>query len=263
MQINYERFYLWFNKIFCSLFYLRHQGKTAVVVNAQGGAQFWVRVNTFDLPVIWEIWNAKVYDDKQYPILEENVVVDIGAHIGAFAVRAARLAHRGRVYGYEASGKNYAWLSKNRELNQLENLYIENCAIANQRGEMRLYMPAENGIMGSLVQNTSSFVETVQTKTLEGIIAEHNIQQIDVLKMDVEGAEYDILLGCTPETLAKVRRIVLEYHDFEADQRSHSDLVSLLIANGFKVLIEGGMVPQAKWFGTGIKKVGILKAWRE
>jgi len=263
MQLTGERFYQWFNKLIFSLFYLGHQGKTTALIKVKGGAQFKTRVNTSDALMIWEIWKAQVYDDPRIPISAGDTVVDIGAHIGAFAVRAARFAHPGKVYSYEASGKNYALLSENSQLNGIENLYIENSAISDRRGQMFLYVPAGNSILGSLLQTTSSFKETVQAITLADIIVEHALTQIDFFKMDVEGAEFDILLNCSAETFAKIQRMVLEYHEFEGDNRTHLDLVNLLVSHGFKVVVEKAMFPQPHWFGTRIKHLGIIKAWRE
>ena len=113
---------MWFNKIFFPFFYLRQQGKQTIIVNGDKDTQFTVRVNTSDILVIWEIWKAKIYDDTRFPIHEDDVIVDIGGHIGGFAVRAARLAHRGKVYAYEASSRNYALLEINQQMNGAENL---------------------------------------------------------------------------------------------------------------------------------------------
>lgn len=263
MRINQELFFQQFNKLVFSLFYLRHQGKSIAVLNVDNNVQFKVRVNTSDALIIWEVWKAKVYDDKRIPIQEEDVIIDIGAHIGAFAVRAARMAQHGKVYAYEASNKNCALLIENRQLNGLENLYIENSAVSNRSGEMLLYTPANNSILGSLVQETSSFVETVQATTFSDIIAKHTLTQIDFLKIDVEGAEFDILFACSAEIFAKIRRMVIEYHEFERGGQTHQDLVNLLSSHGFKVVVEKAIFPQPHWFGTGITKLGIIKAWRE
>lgn len=263
MYIDQELFFQWFNKLVFSLFYLPHQGKNTAVINVNDGVQFKSRVNTSDALIIWEVWKAKVYDDNRIPIGIDDVVVDLGAHIGAFAVRAARMAYCGRVYAYEAAVKNYALLLENRQLNGLENLYIENSAVSNRSGEMHLYTPANNSILGSLVQETGSFVETVQAITFSDIIAEHALTQIDFLKVDVEGAEFDILFACSAEILAKIRRMVIEYHEFERGGRTHRDLVNLLTSHGFKVVVEKAIFPQPRWFGTGVSKLGIIKAWRE
>lgn len=263
MRLANERFFVWFNRLFFSLFYLRHQGKTRVVVDVKGGARFWVRVNTSDRLMIWEVWNARTYDDNRIPIREGDTIVDIGAHIGSFSVRAARLAHRGRVYAFEPSSKNFELLTENRLLNDLGNLYIEKCAISAMNGQMTLYTPAGNAIMGSLLQDTSSHTETVQVRTIDSIVAEHGIARIDLLKMDVEGAEYDILFNCSNETLMKIRRVVMEYHEFEGEKRNRLDLARLLEAHGFHVVVEKGIFPQPPWFGTGISRIGIIKAWRD
>ena len=263
MRLKNERFFVWFNKLFFSLFYLRHQGKSTVVVNAKDGARFRVRVNTSDRLMIWEIWNAKAYDDKQFPIRESDTVVDIGAHIGAFSVRAAGLAHRGHVYAYEPSSDNFDMLTANRLLNNLDNLYIEKSAISGRQGQMTLYTPAGNPIMGSLLQATSAHAETVNVTTITDIIATQHIERIDLLKMDVEGAEYDILFNCPSETLAKIQQVVMEYHEFDDEKRNRLDLARLLEAHGFHVVVEKGMFPQPHWFGTGISRIGIIKAWRD
>ncbi len=257
VRLKNQRFFLWLNKIVFPFLYLQHQDKSAITIDAGDGAHFNVRVNTSDILVIWEIWKAKIYDDARFPIDADDVVVDIGAHIGGFAVRAARLAHRGEVYAFEASSKNYAMLTENRDLNNVNNLRIHNKAVSGQRGELKFYMPDDNGALGSLLQETDSPLEIVQSITLADIIAENHIERIDYLKMDVEGAEYDILLNCLAETLAKVRRIVMEYHGFEGHARSHLDLVHLLEAQGFIVHVEAGIFPQKFLFGTGI-----IKAWR-
>lgn len=257
MQLKNQQFFLWFNKLVFPFFYLRHQGKSKVTIAAGDDAHFNVRVNTSDILVIWEIWKAKVYDDPRFPIQPDNIIVDIGAHIGGFAVRAARLAHRGEVYAFEASSKNFAMLAENSKLNNLKNLHINNKAVSAKSGEMKFFMPGENGALGSLMQETESPMEIVQSTTLADLVSENNIAQIDYLKMDVEGAEYDILLGCSDETLSKIQKIVLEYHEFSGHHRSHIDLVERLKSHGFQVAVEAGIFPQKFLFGTGI-----LKAWR-
>jgi FkbM family methyltransferase len=257
MQLKNQRFFLWLNNLVFPFFYLQHQGKSKVTIATGDDARFSVRVNTSDILVIWEIWKAKVYDDPRFPIQPDDVIVDIGAHIGGFAVRAAKQAHRGKVFAYEASSKNFAMLSENCQLNHANNLHIHNMAISDQRGEMKFFMPGDNGALGSLMQETKSPMEIVRSTTLADLIFENNIAQIDYLKMDVEGAEYDILLSCSDETLSKVQKIVLEYHEFTGHHHSHIDLMERLKSHGFQVSVEAGIFPQKILFGTGI-----LKAWR-
>jgi FkbM family methyltransferase len=258
MRLKNQRFFMWFNKLVFPLFYLRYQGNSVIVVDTDDGARFNVRVNTSDILVVWEIWKAKIYDDARFPIQAEDVVVDIGAHIGGFSIRAARQAKRGQVHAYEASGRNHVMLEKNKLLNKVENLFIHNQAVSDRCGELKFFMPSNNGALGSLMQESDSPMETVQATTLTDIVQENNLKQIDYLKMDVEGAEYDILFNCPAKALLKVHRIVMEYHEFEGHQRNHRDLVKLLKSHGFHVAVEDGIFPQKFLFGTGI-----IKAWRD
>lgn len=258
MRLKNQRFFLWFNRIIFPFFYLRHQGKSEIIVDADDDARFNVRVNTSDILVVWEIWKAKIYDNPHFPIKEDDIVVDIGAHIGAFAIRAAKLARLGRVYAYEASSKNYSLLERNAQLCGVDNLIIHHKAISDTRGEVKFYQPGHNGALGSLMQDTDSPMEIVESITLSDIISENEIDKIDLLKIDAEGAEYNILLNSPAAALANVQRIILEYHEFDDDVRDHKDIVKLLEANKFKVIVEAGIFPQKFLFGTGI-----IKAWRE
>jgi hypothetical protein len=103
----------------------------------------------------------------------------------------------------------------------------------------------------------------VRAITFSDIITQHALERIDFLKIDVEGAEFDILFANPDETLGKTQKIVIEFHEFEGDKRSHQDLVDLLDSKGFKVVVEKAKFPQPHWFGTKINKIGIIKAWRD
>ena len=258
MKLKNQRFFLWFNRIIFPFFYLRHQGKSKIIVDAGDGARFNVRVNTSDILVVWEIWRAKIYDDPHFSIKEKDIVVDIGAHIGAFAVRAAKLARLGRVYAYEASGKNHSLLKHNTQLCNANNITTYHKAVSDARGELKFYQPGHNGALGSLMQDEDSPMEIVESVTLVDIINDNKLEHIDLLKIDVEGAEYNILLNCPADALAKVRRVVLEYHEFVDDPRNYQVLVDVLKSHNFNVIVEPGIFPQKFLFGTGI-----IKAWRK
>jgi hypothetical protein len=74
----------------------------------------------------------------------------------------------------------------------------------------------------------------VDAISLESALAKLNITQLDLLKMDCEGAEYEILLNTSPEILRLVKRIIMEYHDLDA-QRAHPILVDFLQQQGYQV----------------------------
>ncbi len=256
-RLKNQRFFLWFNKLFFPLLYLGHWHKDTIEVQTDQGAEFSVRVNSSDVLLIWEIWKKKIYADPRLPIRPGDTVVDIGAHIGVFSVWAARRAHRGRVIAYEAAADNFRLLGRNLELNGQKNLEIHRLAVFETAGEFDFYLPGANGALGSLLQDRRSAHERVQAVTLQDVIRQIGPGGIGLLKMDVEGAEYSIMLNTPPEILAGVRGIVLEYHEFEGSPQGPEALVAHLQKCGFETALERGIFPQKFLFGTGI-----IKAWR-
>jgi FkbM family methyltransferase len=223
-----------------------------MVVKAGERNRFRVRVNSADILLIWEIWKFRVYEDSRFPINPQDIVVDLGAHIGIFAVWAAQRAHLGTVFAYEASRANYELLVENKRLNQAENLRVKNLAVFDKPGQHDFYQPGGNGALGSLMQDQRAPKETVTAITLESLFKEHRLDHVDYLKLDVEGAEYPILLNCPAETLRRVRHLVLEYHEFDGAPWGPQDLERRLRSHGFQVSGNLGLVGQHKLFGTGI-----------
>ncbi len=256
-RLKNQKFFMGFNRIIFPLFYLRYLRRKTAIVAVEKGTRFQVRVNTSDILLVWEIWKLKVYEDDRWPIRATDTVVDIGAHIGVFAVRAARQARRGIVFAYEAAKENFDCLSRNLQLNNVRNVQAENMAIFDRSGEFDFYLPGSNGALGSFMQEHGSARERVSAVTLDEVVSRNSLDQIDFLKMDAEGAEYPILLACSADTLRKIRYMILEYHEFEGVPWGPTDLKSHLQSHGFTVSIEAGIFPQKHLFGTGI-----IKAWR-
>lgn len=78
----------------------------------------------------------------------------------------------------------------------------------------------------------------VEVVTLTALFAEYDLNCIDLLKLDCEGAEYDILLGAPAEILARVANVLCEFHEVPA--RHVSDIVGRLDSNGFHVQVASG-----------------------
>jgi FkbM family methyltransferase len=124
-------------------------------------------------------------------------------------------------------------LAENLKLNRIGNVRTYNLAIAASNGQMSLYHDPGNEGGHSLIQHTAQ-AETVDTVTLADFCAQNQIEKIDFLKIDCEGAEYDILLSLPAEPFARIHKISMEYHrvsDHYPDQ-----LVQVLQKNGFQIL---------------------------
>jgi FkbM family methyltransferase len=154
---------------------------------------------------------GKLLHKKEYHGL---VVFDIGAHIGSFSVNAA---HKGaHVYAFEPNKENYALLLENIKLNKLEDrITAYNIAITSDGGKKYLEVSEQN-FGGHILSNAQSNEHAVATEseTIEHIMKINSLSKIDLIKIDTEGAEYDIFGHISKETLDKVMTIVGEYHLF-------------------------------------------------
>jgi len=167
-----------------------------------------------------------------------DVVVDIGANIGAFTVlAAAQVGPSGRVFAFEPSSAVYDRLLRNLELNHLSNVTPIKCAVGGENGRAKLelgvksaYATICHGIDGRQDQSPT---EDVEVRRLSDIVREHNIDRIDLLKMDCEGAEYAIFDTLEQTLAATVRQIAMEVHDISG--RNRSTLLDRLRQLGFTV----------------------------
>jgi FkbM family methyltransferase len=138
-------------------------------------------------------------------------IVDIGAHIGAFTVYAARRAAQGRVFSFEPDEANRRQLEANIGINGVRNVRVSPQAVAGAPGRRPLYATRFNSAENSFYWGTSSF-RSVDCVTLEGAFAAAGIDRCDFLKMDCEGAEYEILRAAPLPLLRRISRLSLESH---------------------------------------------------
>lgn len=237
--------------------YLGSWNKKTIVYNIDNKTKFKLRVNTTDKLVLLEVWRTKTYIDQDFNIKKNDVVVDIGANIGAFSILAARKASDGRVFAYEPNKKNYSLLLKNKSLNNLHNLLVFNLAVAGEKGHVDLFISKLNDCAHSIYSADSKKSVKVKSIGLRDIFAMNNLKRINYLKIDAEGAEYDILLNTPAEIIRKVDKIVLEYHDQLNRDHDYNDLKEYLEGNGFKVEMGGNFLIRR------IFLMGMIKARRE
>jgi FkbM family methyltransferase len=166
------------------------------------------------LPFLYrEIWIEHAYGSLPDAIGLTPTVVDIGAHIGVYTVWAATDPSRPRVVAVEPAPRALEFLARNVSANKLSNVTIVPAACAGQDGEGVLQLSGPM-MMSTLYSRAATRAEHIPVPliTLDRLFKEHQIERCDLLKLDCEGAEFDILLACRDETLRRVRRIAMEYH---------------------------------------------------
>jgi FkbM family methyltransferase len=215
-----------------------------------------MRANTYDIQAVHEVWRLKAYEDQYFTISAGDVVIDIGAHIGAFSVWAATQAISGQIYAFEPNHENYLLSEENKLLNDLKNLHIFELAVSNKSGEAVLFNSEYHNMTHSLIEDGMENKEVVHTISLGEILQENNIDRVNYLKIDAEGAEYLIVLNAPSKVLVKIDKIFIEYHDNLDHGHNFKELVRYLIGNGFQVEIAGSA------FSRHILNLGLLKARR-
>jgi FkbM family methyltransferase len=160
-------------------------------------------------------------------------VIDVGAHLGGFAVYAASKA--GRVFAIEASEETYNLLRVNAALNGCTNLTASRCALSDRRGIATLWHSQSGNWGHSLFRHGRNMgAETVSSLSLADYFLEHQIERCRLLKLNCEGAEFPILLGAPRDVLDRIDWIVALYHCDLAPDRSPDELVDRLRAHGME-----------------------------
>ena len=214
-------------------------GEKTFIYNIGKKAKFRLRVNTSDKFTVIEVWESKEYIDSEFDIKKDDVVVDIGANIGAFSVLAAKKANNGIIFAYEPDKENYGMLLKNKFLNKVDNIFPFNLAISAKKGSIDFFTTKLNSNAHSVYDSSPSRIIKIKSNTLNDIFTTNKIRRINYLKIDAEGAEYDILLNTPTELIRKIDKIVLEYHDYLDHGHSYIELIRYLEKNRFKVELYG------------------------
>jgi len=135
-----------------------------------------------------------------------DCVLDLGANVGFFSALVAPRAQR--VVAYEPLRADWNLLRRNTE--HFAHVEAVHAGVAAERGTLRLD-PA-TGTASSIGSG-----ETVATTPLDEVFATHAIEHCDLLKVDVEGMEYEILHAASPDVMNRIARIYAEYHDVNPD----------------------------------------------
>lgn len=173
------------------------------------------------------------------------VVMDVGANIGATVLVFSRLANMGKIFGFEPNKKSFTRLRENISLNPRYNITTHNVGLGEREEQVQLFVidetnPGMNRILNESVAETKKLKsETVQIKRLDDFIVLENLQQVDVVKIDVEGFEHKVLNGAI-KILTSFRPVLfIEINNDNISQNGSSakELVTMLMQLGYQIFI--------------------------
>jgi len=193
-----------------------------------------------------KLYSRRFYDDN-FQINPGDTVVDIGGYVGSFALPAARLASRGRILSFEPSPSNFRQFQTNLGLNPLANVRVFNQGVASSDRAITLFLdnmnPASNSIYLRADQDRGNNYAEGVAVSLPTLFEREAILKCDFLKIDCEGAEYEILMSLDRPMLDRIGKIACEYHQPAyygvTDPRHTPELLArFLEQNGFVVYLK-------------------------
>jgi FkbM family methyltransferase len=196
-------------------------------------------VITFSGEVPWhmfgDIWRYQVYTRSPVRLAPSpRIIVDIGANVGFFTLYAASRWPKAVIHAYEPAPQNFANLMRNVELSKAERVVCHATAVTGKAGVTTLYLKQDSGWHSIWSHDAESEIR-VSTTTLNDIVNEVD-GPIDLLKLDCEGAEYEVFEAAESLLARSVQQIVMEYH--ELGDRDVAQLTKVLERAGFSLKVE-------------------------
>jgi FkbM family methyltransferase len=152
--------------------------------------------------------------------------VDVGANIGAYSLNVAK--HAGVIYAFEAQPKIYKYLLGNIVANSLTNIQAFNFAIGSGEGSISVQYMADNPGESFVTTHTYRKSTPVAMHSLDGIMATIGCDRIDYLKIDVEGFEFNVILGAIKAIITNSDIVVQTEHvERHARRYGQSNLVTI------------------------------------
>lgn len=176
-----------------------------------------------------EMFNWNVYGLNENEIKGQNIL-DVGGHFGSFSNVCNDLGAK-RIIAVEANPLNYLKYIKYTQ--SIPNLKCINAAVTSKYGDLVTI----NDHGGESMIGKGNM--TVATVTLKDVVDMFPAGEDIFLKMDIEGAEYDVLYSTPHETLRRFNIISMEMHEFKDSSNKFADLDSFIMKQGFVKIMHG------------------------
>ncbi|MFH1681009.1 MAG: FkbM family methyltransferase [Candidatus Eisenbacteria bacterium] len=168
----------------------------------------------------------------------EPVVVDIGANAGFFTLFLLSLRPRAKVLAFEPIPENRVIMERQKRLNPGLDFVIDPRAVFGERKTTEIgYDGRKRHPVGAslLPRDEADMAIPVETITLPDLFSEYSLDRCDLLKIDGEGAEFEILYRCPGALYESIRAMVVEVHSWAGGRKAIDDLVRFLEGNVYVV----------------------------
>ena len=185
-----------------------------------------------------EIYLRGVYDEALTNVKGGDVVVDLGANAGYFSLAALMKNRDITLIAVEPLPANHNSFRENMRMNGIDNFQlVEKAVLTNESGYLELYFEEDDQVSVSasmVVKPRSNTSLKVPVLSFDQLMEEQGLSHVDLLKIDCEGAEYNILFNTKPDTFSLVKKIVIETHHWvPVSEGTISQMVTFLNKMGY------------------------------
>jgi len=216
-----------------------------VAFNIDNGLKIYLELSN---PFTWDLVLGKdleknVKQEFALNVNDGDTVIDVGSHIGEYTLLGAKLVgEKGFIISIEPDHGTVKSLKENIILNNFKNCLVLEKAIGKKVETKPLYKVSEEDIYGYLdpyVKNKKlKKYSEIEVTTIDEIILSNNLDSVNLLKIDVEGFEYEVLLGCNNALKNnKIKKIIVETHSeyLKAKGIDEDSIYTLLKEHGFTI----------------------------
>jgi FkbM family methyltransferase len=208
--------------------------------------EFEVLVDRFDTQIKKHIFFQGYFEWAETNFVRNSLrpgqtFVDVGANIGWHTLMAAsRVGSSGRVVAIEPAASTFLELQSNVQLNRFRNVTMHQLGLSDREGSVEIFRNNEDDSGGNTMFRSADHVplETVQARRGDDVLSEAGVEVIDLLKVDVEGAEMLVLRGLERFfSEGRIKSMMLEINapQLRSAGASPQDLLDFVHANGFSV----------------------------
>jgi FkbM family methyltransferase len=178
-----------------------------------------------------DVYLERIYDAR-FQLDPGGTILDLGANIGMFTVLAAKkLVPEGRVFAVEPNPDVAAVLRRNLAENGISNVELIQAAAFTADGEAELQLASHS--LGATISKKEHNARSVVVQTIKISRVVEAIGNVDLLKVDIEGAEWPIFFDSDPRMWKSIKRIAMEFHLDSAEGRTPADLAGHLSQLGY------------------------------
>ena len=220
------------------------QGRTGLVdLRTADGLTITIRQNYGDAMTIAEIFLRDSYI-RDLTLPDNPVVIDVGGFVGDFSLYAVKRLNARRVIVCEPSPRNWTLLLKNIANNGYQDriVPVNKAVTAGGDAMMNIDAPDEEQCMVSALYSGEQPLSAVPGVSLAELLRDYAIENVDLLKIDCEGAEFAILESTPSDVYSRIRNIVFEYHQIDDVWTKLKSVKERLRQEGYVLNTRGGLI---------------------